>query len=123
MYSIILGTTFSPTVQLHIANAETTQKPFKIKFQNTTRELRCKLLRHPGVSTVLLEYSTTQHTKTVSTLRYEVLELLNFYCLLKPLFYLFLFVFPSQFFVNSTGCEGVCLVPLFVKYTGVQGLA
>ena len=28
MYSIILGTTLSPTVQLHTANAETTQSLF-----------------------------------------------------------------------------------------------
>ena len=42
-----------------------------------TRELRCIHLWHPGVSAVFLEYSTAQHTKTVSTLRYEVLELLK----------------------------------------------
>ena len=61
---LFLGTTLSPTVQLHTANADTTPSFFQNTNSKYDQGLRCKHLWHPGVSTVFLEYSTTQHTKT-----------------------------------------------------------
>ena len=77
MYSIILGTTFSPTVQPHTSQCWDNTRPFLYinpKYDQGS-QMHASVAPRCINSILGVQYHTTY--QTVSTLRYEVLELLK----------------------------------------------